>query len=183
VSARSVGRFVAVCCLLAGLAVMHILPGMRACPLTMPAAAAMGGGTDSLMMQPALARTSMKPAATHPAPTVPLAVPPAATRPKRPGEWAEPPVAEGGRLAKPAARGGGVGQGWSGAMTMSGSLCLATPPSPGLSGLLALLAGGSLALLASAMPAAGIQRVRGPRRRGPPRSGALLLCDLCVSRT
>jgi len=159
VSARTIRRLVAVCFLLGGLAVMHVLPGMGACPQAMPGVAGMGG-TGPSVMEPALAGTSMTPAATHQAPTGPLAA----------------------RAAKPSAV-GNAGPVWSGVMAMPEPLCVATPPSAGLIGLLTLLAVGFVALLAGAGPTAGTQDVRWPRRRGPPRSGALLLCDLCVSRT
>jgi hypothetical protein len=73
--------------------------------------------------------------------------------------------------------------GAAGGVSMQGTPCSATPPSPGLAALVALLAVGLLIATPALRPSGHPAEEYGPRRRGPPRSGALLLHDLCVSRT
>jgi hypothetical protein len=140
-----VGRLGCVWALLAGLAVMHVLPAM-ACPEA--------GASQAALAMPMTSDGS----ADH-------------------GHVVAEPAAVTRQPTGLSASGSGADAG------MRGAVCSAIPPSAGIAWLFALLA---LALIAVTRPtwagSGGAPR-RGPNRRAPPRSGALLLHDLCVSRT
>ncbi|SNQ45928.1 putative membrane protein [Frankia canadensis] len=166
----ALGRVLAVWALLAGIAVMHVLPASHDCPeagvgqaaASMPMAAGGRGSADHGVMRGGPTAGGVE--LTLEREGVPLAVGPTT----------------GGMAAKPAAL---YADGSAAGTGKPGTVCSATPPSRGLAGLFALFALGLLIIARPMGPGLPPASRRGPHRRAPPRFGALLLNDLCVSRT